>query len=176
MIAPSTPVWGSILKASLEQLICNAEEWYMDDWEVSWESNEAQMSAGNASEPQPSVGAELRKSPKWGLWGWLPGVSNINNPTADAHQAWLYLCPHRGQSAAEAAGDRRGLVSLSLKSPWDTGVRPPQPADREDESAPLKDVPQSSLTAETCLKVHGFLWPQLMEMCGLPREESVLFP
>ena len=59
--------------------------------------------------------------------------------------------------SAEAAGDRRGLLSpLSLKSPWDTGVRPPQPADREDESAPLKDVPQSSLTAETCLKVHGF--------------------
>ncbi|KAI4586511.1 hypothetical protein MJG53_004298 [Ovis ammon polii x Ovis aries] len=58
-----------------------------------------------------------------------------------------------------AMADDHGRIDPSpwnCESPWDTGVRPPQPADREDESAPLKDVPQSSLTAETCLKPMFF--------------------
>lgn len=54
-------------------------------------------------------------------------------------------------------------------------MHPPQPADREDESASLKDVPQSSLSAETCLKEHGSLLTTANENCGLPEEESVLF-
>lgn len=41
------------------------------------------------------------------------------------------------------------FVSLRLKSSWDTGVRPPKPADRGDESASLKDVPRSRLSAAT---------------------------
>lgn len=72
--------------------------------------------------------------------------------------------------SAEAAGAQSGLLSpLSLKSSQDTGVHPPQPADREDESASLKDVPQSSLSAETCLKEHASLLTTANENVWLAR-------
>lgn len=54
-------------------------------------------------------------------------------------------------------------------------MHPPRPADREDESASLKDMPQSSLSAETCLKERSSLLTTANENCVLPKEESVLF-
>lgn len=72
--------------------------------------------------------------------------------------------------SAGAAGASRGLLSpLSLKSSWDTGVHPPQPADRGDESASLKDLPQSSLSAETRRREPDFILTTVNENVWLAR-------
>lgn len=158
MIAPP-PQFGALsLKASLSSLHSAMVEecsiWMTERW-VGGESNEAQMSAVSLS-PSHRLGQNSEEEPPVGGCGGGSQELNINNPTADAHQAgctcvtpWSGVC--RGSWRPTWS-----FVPSLWRYAWDTGVRPPTASRQRRWISAPETVPQSSLTAETCLKVHGF--------------------